>query len=97
VATRACTEFEMKVYDACRKIPKGKVATYSSLAKAINAPKAVRAVGTALKKNPYAPEVPCHRVIASDLSLGNLQFRRSVHYIFSYKSLICRWIPRQQG
>eukprot|EP01031_Cornospumella_fuschlensis_P038966 gene38967-47405_t len=64
------TEFETKVYAACCKIPKGKVATYKSLATAIGAPKAFRAVGSALRKNPYAPTVPCHRVVASDLTLG---------------------------
>jgi methylated-DNA-[protein]-cysteine S-methyltransferase len=51
----------------------GKVATFSILAAAIKSPRAVRAVGTALRKNPYAPEVPCHRVVASDLSLGGFQ------------------------
>eukprot|EP00595_Chromulina_sp_UTEXLB2642_P000606 CAMPEP_0196766838 /NCGR_PEP_ID=MMETSP1095-20130614/31336_1 /TAXON_ID=96789 ORGANISM="Chromulina nebulosa, Strain UTEXLB2642" /NCGR_SAMPLE_ID=MMETSP1095 /ASSEMBLY_ACC=CAM_ASM_000446 /LENGTH=58 /DNA_ID=CAMNT_0042131277 /DNA_START=87 /DNA_END=259 /DNA_ORIENTATION=- len=40
------------------------------MAMAIGNPKAMRAVGNSLRKNPFAPEVPCHRVIASDLSLG---------------------------
>ena len=63
------TEFEMKVYKACRKIPKGKVSTYKGLAKAVRS-RGYRAVGQAMHKNPYAPKVPCHRVIASDGSLG---------------------------
>lgn len=48
----------------------GKVCTYKELAKKIGSPKAVRAVGSALKNNPFAPKVPCHRVVASDRSLG---------------------------
>jgi O-6-methylguanine DNA methyltransferase len=57
--------FSEKVWEKCREIPKGKVTTYKELAHAIGT-KAYRAVGTALKKNPYAPGVPCHRVVASD-------------------------------
>ena len=43
---------------------------YSDVAKAINKPKSVRAVANAIGKNPYAPKIPCHRVIRSDGSLG---------------------------
>ncbi|MFA5070730.1 MAG: MGMT family protein [Patescibacteria group bacterium] len=64
------TDFQEKVWLACRKIPKGKITTYKLLAKAINKPKAFRAVGNALNKNPYAPKVPCHRVIRSDGQAG---------------------------
>lgn len=63
------TQFQNKVYKLCKKIPKGKVSTYRELAKKLNS-KAYRAVGTALNKNPYAPKVPCHRVINSDGKLG---------------------------
>jgi methylated-DNA-[protein]-cysteine S-methyltransferase len=62
------TDFQKRVYDAIRKIPKGKVLTYKAVAQKIHCGSA-RAVGQALKKNPFAPEVPCHRVVASDLSL----------------------------
>ena len=58
--------FSERVYNACREIPKGKVSTYGELAKALGKSKASRAVGQALRHNPYAPEVPCHRVVASD-------------------------------
>ena len=64
------TIFQKAVWEATRKIPKGKVATYAEIARIIGRPKAVRAVGNALNKNPYAPKVPCHRVIKSDGSLG---------------------------
>ena len=49
---------------------KRQVLTYSEVAKGINKPKAVRAVANAIGKNPYAPKIPCHRVIRSDGSLG---------------------------
>ena len=64
------TEFQLKVWAYLRKIPLGKVKTYSQVAKAIGKPLAVRAVANAIGKNPYAPRIPCHRVIRSDGSLG---------------------------
>lgn len=65
------SSFQERVYAALRHVPSGAVTTYALLAKAIGSPRAVRAVGTALKNNPYAPEVPCHRVIRSDGRLGH--------------------------
>ncbi len=64
------TKFQLKVWSYLRKIPRGKVKTYSQVAKAIRRPLAVRAVANAIGKNPYAPKIPCHRVIRSDGSLG---------------------------
>ncbi len=68
------TSFQKKVYDFVRKIPKGKTLTYKQVAVGIRAPKAYRAVGNALNKNPFAftdgGDVPCHRVIRSDGSVG---------------------------
>ena len=64
------TDFQLKVWKYLKSIPKGHVRTYSQVAKAINKPKAVRAVANAIGKNPYAPKIPCHRVIRSDGSLG---------------------------
>ncbi len=52
------------------KIPKGSVKTYKQVAIAINSPKSARAVANACGKNPYAPTVPCHRVVRSNGSLG---------------------------
>ena len=60
--------FNNKVWQLTQKIPKGKITTYNIVAKKLNS-KAYRAVGQALKKNPNAPEVPCHRVVASDGSI----------------------------
>ena len=64
------TEFQLKVWAYLRKIPRGSIKTYSQVAKAIRKPRAVRAVANAIGKNPYAPKIPCHRVIRSDGSLG---------------------------
>ena len=60
------TEFEKKVWCAILDIPRGEVRTYSWVAKKIGHPKAYRAVGNALNKNPLAPMVPCHRVVAAN-------------------------------
>jgi len=64
------TKFQIKVWKFLKTIKKGETITYSEVAKAINKPKAVRAVANAIGKNPYAPKIPCHRVIRSDGSLG---------------------------
>ncbi len=60
--------FNERCYALLRKVPTGKVTTYKALAEKLNT-KAYRAVGNAMNKNPYAPEVPCHRVVGSDGSL----------------------------
>ncbi|MDZ7611561.1 MAG: MGMT family protein [Candidatus Moranbacteria bacterium] len=64
------TDFEKKVYETLKKIPKGRVVSYGGLARACGKPGAFRAVGNALNKNPFAPEVPCHRVVRSDGLVG---------------------------
>ena len=64
------TKFQQKVWAYLMKIPRGSVKTYSQVAKDIGKPLATRAVANAIGKNPYAPKIPCHRVIRSDGSLG---------------------------
>tara|TARA_B100000575_G_scaffold185380_1_gene149165 strand:- start:335 stop:604 length:270 start_codon:yes stop_codon:yes gene_type:complete len=64
------TKFQIKVWKHIKKIPKGKVKTYKEVAIGINMPKSARAVANACAKNPYAPRIPCHRVIRSDGELG---------------------------
>ena len=64
------TRFQVKVWKYLKTIPKGSAKTYKQVAIGINRPKAARAVGNACAKNPYAPKVPCHRVIRSDGTLG---------------------------
>ncbi|XP_044261421.1 methylated-DNA--protein-cysteine methyltransferase [Tribolium madens] len=57
------TDFEVEVWEALLRVKKGKTASYEDIAKAVGRPKAVRAVGRAVGKNPIAYVVPCHRVI----------------------------------
>lgn len=64
------TVFEKDVYGAVMTIPFGATRSYRWVADKIRRPGSARAVGNALNKNPYAPYVPCHRVISSDGSLG---------------------------
>ena len=64
------TPFQIAVYKALEKIPEGRVTTYSAIARHLNT-NAVRAVGTAVGKNPYAPKVPCHRVVPASGKIGN--------------------------
>ena len=59
-----------RVYSALSRVAKGKLTTYKRLARAAGSPRAFRAVGNILHKNPYAPAVPCHRVIKSDGQVG---------------------------
>jgi O-6-methylguanine DNA methyltransferase len=68
------TEFQKLVYAETEKIPRGKVSTYAAIAKNIGRPKSARAVGNALHKNPFAPKVPCHRVVRSDGKIGGFAF-----------------------
>jgi len=63
------SSFGRKVYKIAGKIPKGKVATYKQLAKLAGNTKAARVVGILMKENPYAPKVPCHRVVGWNGSL----------------------------
>ncbi|WP_188207008.1 methylated-DNA--[protein]-cysteine S-methyltransferase [Alkalibacillus aidingensis] len=63
------TEFQKQVWQALTQIPYGETVAYGDIAKTINKPKAVRAVGGALNKNPFSIIVPCHRVIGKNGSL----------------------------
>lgn len=65
------TDFQKKVWAALKKIPRGKVTSYAAIAKFLGNPRAARAVGNAVGKNPNAPKIPCHRVICADGRLGN--------------------------
>ncbi|MFH0947732.1 MAG: MGMT family protein [Elusimicrobiota bacterium] len=63
-------EFYKKVWLECLKIKRRHLSTYSEIAIRIGHPKSARAVGNALGKNPFAPDVPCHRVIRKDGTVG---------------------------
>ncbi len=64
------TPFRQAVWRACMLIPEGETRSYKWIAEQIGRPGAARAAGTALGENPFAPVVPCHRVIRSDGTLG---------------------------
>lgn len=64
------TEFQRRVWTALRRIPPGRTASYSELARTVGAPSATRAVGSANGRNPVPIVIPCHRVVRSDGSLG---------------------------
>ena len=66
---RSPTAFEQRVYQQLKKVPRGRVTTYAEMARALHCGSA-QAIGQALKRNPYAPEIPCHRVIRTDLTIG---------------------------
>jgi len=67
---KMATAFQISVWKAMEQIPRGKVTSYGAIADYLGT-KAVRAVGSAVGKNPYAPEVPCHRVVRQDRKIGN--------------------------
>ena len=66
------TEFARRVYALLRQVPAGRVVSYGEIARVLGNG-SPRAVGQALRCNPYAPEVPCHRVIAADGRIGGFQ------------------------
>ena len=72
------TKFQLKVWNYIKTIPKGTVKTYKKVAIAIKSPNSARAVANACGKNPYAPKIPCHRVIRSDGSLGGYSGRGGI-------------------
>ncbi len=72
------TKFQLKVWKYLKTIPKGSVKTYKQIATEIKRPKSARAVANACGKNPYAPKIPCHRVIRSDGGLGGYSGRGGI-------------------
>jgi methylated-DNA-[protein]-cysteine S-methyltransferase len=67
--------FHRRVYEITQAIPRGQTLTYGEVAARINDPAAARAVGQALGANPFAPIVPCHRVVAAGTRLGGFSAR----------------------
>ena len=83
------TPFRERVTQLCREIPSGTVVSYLDLAEKAGAPRAARAVGTVMAKNPFPIVVPCHRVVGSGGGLGGysaptgLDFKRRLHALES--------------
>jgi len=66
------------VYSLTKQVPKGRVTSYGGLAAAIGRPESARAIGSIMHVNPYAPVVPCHRVVHKDGRIGGFGDRRGV-------------------
>jgi len=64
------TEFAQSVYDVVKLVPEGKITTYKQISIKLGKKGSSQAIGQALRINPFAPIVPCHRVVNSDGSLG---------------------------
>ena len=73
IMSKDITDFQRKVYLELMNVKAGEVITYGELARRIGC-RSAQAVGQALHKNPFAPEVPCHRVISADGSIGGYAF-----------------------
>lgn len=87
LAATNITEFQRRVYLELLNVPRGETISYGELALRIGCGSA-QAVGQALRRNPFAPEVPCHRVIAKDGSIGGFDGQRSGEKIEKKKALL---------
>ena len=79
------TAFQLKVWKALQQIPFGKTISYSEVAHAIGQPTAIRAVASAIARNPIAVVIPCHRVVHSDGSTGQY------HWGAKLKKRLIQW------
>lgn len=79
------TNFQIKVWEALLRIPEGEVVTYAGVARAIGTPKAARAVGTAVGRNPLSFIIPCHRVLREGGALGGY------HWGIARKQAMLAW------
>ena len=82
--------FQIKVWEALLQIPSGHVTTYSDIARVIGAPKAVRAVGTAVGRNPISWLIPCHRALRKSGGLGGY------HWGLPVKRAMLAWESARQ-
>ena len=81
------TEFQRRVYLELLNVPCGETISYGELARRIGC-RSAQAVGQALKRNPFAPDVPCHRVVASDGGIGGFEGKREGEKIDKKKRLL---------
>ncbi len=99
--------FVRKALKVTATIPRGYVSTYGAVAAAAGSPRAARAVGSAEARNPFAPLVPCHRVVSSSMELGGyggglvakraFLIREGVSFEGKKVSNRCLWIPRKDA
>jgi methylated-DNA-[protein]-cysteine S-methyltransferase len=81
------SDFQRAVYQALLRVPRGRVTTYGLLAEHLGRG-SPRAVGQALRRNPFAPRVPCHRVIAADLTAGGFGGERRGRQVARKRALL---------
>lgn len=74
--SKTVSEYQTRVYTLLQQIPEGRITSYAALARALKS--SPRAVGGALRSNPFAPEIPCHRCIASSGVSRDSQLRTGV-------------------
>ncbi len=86
LASRDITDFQRRVYLALLEVPRGETVTYGELARRIGC-RSAQAVGQALKRNPFAPHVPCHRVVAAN-GIGGFHGQRSGEMIERKKEML---------
>ncbi len=85
--TRSVTDFQRRVYEQTSLIPRGKVVSYGELARSLNCHSA-QAVGQALRRNPFAPNIPCHRVVGSNGELGGFFGKRGADAAETKRNLL---------
>lgn len=83
------TEFQRRVYLELLNVPSGETISYKELGRRIGC-RSAQAIGQALKRNPFAPDVPCHRVISSDGTIGGFHGERSGEMIEKKRLLLER-------
>ena len=87
--------FQIKVWEALLHVPSGQVTTYSDIARAVGSPKAVRAVGTAVGKNPVSWLIPCHRALRKSGELGGYHWGTPIkRAMLAYESAAREAAPR---
>jgi methylated-DNA-[protein]-cysteine S-methyltransferase len=86
-SAKRTTPFQESVYAALQAIPAGFVTTYGTIAKLVGCHSS-QAIGQALRNNPFAPEVPCHRVVMNDGSLGGYFGKSSVQGLSNKQRLL---------
>lgn len=94
------TDFQLRVFEEALKIPWGEVRTYGWLARKIGLPSAARAVGSALRKNPYPLLIPCHRVVRANGDMGKYSRgeevkRKLIEFERRLKNIFC--LNRKKG
>jgi len=96
VDSKGLSDFRLRVYMELLKVPRGTTVTYGELARRLGCG-SPQTIGQALRHNPFAPEIPCHRVVASDGTLGGYCGSRSPAVLARNRSMFWRGVDRCAG